>query len=65
VVVLEFSKKASCGGVLFALGAMGLHYPKEVGDLVPRLIKYLDSTDLDVKMNAKVALGRLGDPAGM
>ena len=89
--------------MLFALGAIGLHYPKEVASLVPRLMKYLDSghpnavknavaaignigssnpdivkdaiprirtimettTDIDIKMNAKVALGRLGDPAAM
>jgi HEAT repeat protein len=103
VEVLEFSKEATCGGVLFALGAIGLHYPKEVAGLVPKLMAYLDSghpnavknavaaignigssnpelvkdavpkirkimetaTDIDVKMNAKVALGRLGDPMAM
>jgi HEAT repeat protein len=103
VEVLEFSKEATCGGVLFALGAIGLHYPKEVASLVPKLMAYLDSghpnavknavaaignigssnpelvkdaipkirtimetaTDIDVKMNAKVALGRLGDPMAM
>jgi hypothetical protein len=36
-----------------------------VKDAIPMIRKHLDSTDLDVKMNAKVALGRLGDPAGM
>jgi HEAT repeat protein len=103
VEVLEFSKEATCGGVLFALGAIGLHYPQEVANLVPRLMQYLDSgnpnavknavaalgnigslnaelvedaipkirkimktaTDVDVKMNAKVALGRLGDQSAM
>ena len=103
VEVLEFSKEATCGGVLFALGAIGLHYPREVAGLVPRLVKYLDSghpnavenavaalgnigssnpelvrdavpkirqimetsTDIDIKMNAKVALGQLGDPSAM
>jgi len=85
------------------LGAIGLHYPREVASLVPRLMTYLDSahpnavknavaalgnigssspeivkdavpkirkimetsTDIDIKMNAKVALGRLGDPSAM
>jgi len=89
--------------VLFALGAIGLHYPEEVASLVPKLMQYLDSghtnavknavaalgnigssnpelvkdsvpkirkilettTDIDIKMNAKVALGRLGDPSAM
>ena len=103
VEVLEFSKEATCGGVLFALGAIGLHYPQEVAALVPKLMQYLDSghpnavknavaalgnigssdpelvrdaipkirriletsTDLDARMNAKVALGRLGDPTAL
>jgi HEAT repeat protein len=103
VEVLEFSKEATCGGVLFALGAIGLHYPEEVAVLVPKLMQYLDSaqpnavknavaalgnigstnpelvrdalpkiknilettTDIDIKMNARVALGRLGDPSAM
>jgi HEAT repeat protein len=103
VEVLEFSKEATCGGVLFALGAIGLHYPAEVASLVPRLMQYLDSghpnavknavaalgnigsanpglvkdavpkirkimetaTDVDIRMNAKVALGRLGDASAM
>jgi len=36
-----------------------------VRDAIPKIRKHLESSDLDVKMNAKVALGRLGDPAGM
>jgi HEAT repeat protein len=36
-----------------------------VKDALPKIRKHLDSPDLDVKMNARVALGRLGDPAGL
>ena len=60
VEVLEFSKEATCGGVLFALGAIGLHYPEEVAGLVPRLIRYLDSGHPNAVKNAVAALGNIG-----
>jgi HEAT repeat protein len=36
-----------------------------VKDAVPKIRKHLESTDMDIKMNAKVALGRLGDPSAL
>ena len=58
--VLEFSKEATCGGVLFALGAIGLHYPEEVAGLVPKLMQYLDSGHPNAVKNAIAALGNIG-----
>jgi HEAT repeat protein len=49
-----------------ALGNIGSSNPEIVKDAVPKIRKILETTtDIDVKMNAKVALGRLGDPSAM
>ena len=49
-----------------AIGNIGSSNPEFVKDAIPKIRKIMETaTDIDVKMNAKVALGRLGDPMAM
>ena len=49
-----------------ALGNIGSTNPELVRDALPKIRLILEtSTDIDIKMNARVALGRLGDPSAL
>jgi HEAT repeat protein len=49
-----------------ALGNIGSANPGLVKDAVPKIRKIMETaTDVDIRMNAKVALGRLGDASAM
>jgi HEAT repeat protein len=49
-----------------ALGNIGSSNAELVKDAIPKIRKIMETaTDIDVKMNAKVALGRMGDASAM
>jgi len=59
---LESGHPNAVKNAVAALGNIGSSNPELVKQAIPKIKKLLDNTDIDVKMNAKVALGRMGEP---